>query len=209
MDRCRWRSRQIPHPVTDAIDRTYRCRWRRRQIAFRVDGVADSLHSWRQALGPGPTRDPPRYRRPGTGTPPSPTPRPTSRPDIDATVCTSGRGVPLPEHNDARSRKPPPPTEHNHRPTHAGPSAPATAASEPPSATTRTRPGGTASKPSKPTPEELSPGMPICGPWLSRQVAFGADGVADRFWGRATTESARLFLLLSVGTGSRAISGCT
>jgi hypothetical protein len=42
---CHLRHRQVPRPVTYAIDMPYRCRWRSRQVPFRVDGVADSLRS--------------------------------------------------------------------------------------------------------------------------------------------------------------------
>ena len=62
-----------------------------------------------------PVRHLPSVRRPGIDASSSPSPRPTGRTDLEASVATSRRGAPPPTHDDARDRKTRPPTTHNHR----------------------------------------------------------------------------------------------
>jgi hypothetical protein len=58
----------------------------------------------------------PGVRRPVIDTPSSLSPRTTGRTQMRVSVGTPGRGVPWAAHDDARDRKTPPPTEHNHDP---------------------------------------------------------------------------------------------
>jgi L-cysteate sulfo-lyase len=69
--------------------------------------------SARSAHFPPPTAD----RRPGIAASSSPSPRTPSRPHKGDSVCHSGRGLPPPAHDDARSRKTRPPTALEDKPS--------------------------------------------------------------------------------------------
>ncbi len=102
---CGLRHRQIPDPVSYAIDIVYRCRWRRRQARLGVAGVGDSISGWRQASVRGGRRRPVPYRwRPDIDTPSPPSPRSTGWTDRGVNVGLSGRGVPPSVHADAFGR---------------------------------------------------------------------------------------------------------
>src|ERR1700733_11718885 len=79
-----------------------------------MTSTASATWTPKETIVPGSRRGPPQCRRPGKGTPSSPSPRAASRTEIGAIVGISGRGVPPLEHDDALGRKTRPPMEHDH-----------------------------------------------------------------------------------------------